>query len=77
MRHDLVTARLEQRQNLLVRYPGSDRGRAGRRRRWRLQALARFGFLDVTGDDAAMRASTVDTRQLDAGFLGQTTGQRR
>ena len=49
------------------------RGRGGRR----FQALAGLGALDVARNDAAMRAGAVDARQFDAGFLGETAGERR
>jgi hypothetical protein len=77
MRHDVVAARFEQREDLLVRHRWRDRRRSGRRRRGRsLQALAGFRLRDVAGDDAAMRAGTGDARKLDAGLLGEAAGQR-
>ena len=83
MRHDLVGARLEQ-----LQHASSD---IGRRRglpaqRSRLPAPAcggaalrrrRLGRLDIGLDDAAMRAGAGNGREIDAGFLGDTTRQRR
>ena len=55
MRHDLVRAGFEQREDLLVRHRGRDARRAGHGW-WRLQPLARLRLFHIARDHPAMRA---------------------